>query len=161
MFRLVSAIVALLLCSSAMALAQNQPPSPSPREPEITTWGRGEVKLAPNYAYVLFGVATQSPSAVETASENARKIAAVLSALRALGLTLAEIQELAGTYLQRTDEPIGPRLAGALCAVRARTEQRIGQLRTLLQRIAEFEAEHVAELTGEVDFRTQDPRYRA
>ena len=87
MFRLVSAIVALLLCSSAMALAQNQPPSPSPREPEITTWGRGEVKLAPNYAYVLFGVATQSSSAVETASENARKIAAVLSALRALGLT--------------------------------------------------------------------------
>ena len=114
MFRLVSAIVALLLCSSAMALAQNQPPSPSPREPEITTWGRGEVKLAPNYAYVLFGVATQSSSAVETASENARKIAAVLSALRALGLTDQQATTSGYTLNQTYEYPKNgpPKLTG-------------------------------------------------
>ena len=49
----------------------------------------------------------------------------VVGGLRDLGLTLHEIRDLAGSYLQESDEPVGPRLATLLQAVRARTEQRI------------------------------------
>src|SRR5262245_57944552 len=45
----------------------------------------------------------------------------VVGTLRGLGLTLAEIQDLASSYLGSTDEPIAPRLARALHAVRTRT----------------------------------------
>lgn len=83
----------------------------------------------------------------------------VISMLRNLGLTLAEIQELATNYLQRTSEPSGPRLAKLLAAVRDRTEQRIDTLHQILQRIGAFEAGHAAELTGDADFRAQDPHF--
>ena len=82
----------------------------------------------------------------------------VVGMLRGLGLTLAEIQDLTRAYLQPTPEPTGPRLASLLEAVRARTEKRIDDLHGLLRRIEEFEATHRAELTGQADFRTQDPR---
>jgi hypothetical protein len=49
----------------------------------------------------------------------------VVSALRAVGLTLAEIQELAGSYLRPQGENIGPRLTGMLGVARARTQDRI------------------------------------
>ena len=84
MTRFVGALTLLLLASSAVSLAQQTAIAPSPREPEITASGRGEVRLAPDYAYVLIGVTTQSPSAVQTASQNAAKVAAVTSALHAL-----------------------------------------------------------------------------
>jgi DNA-binding transcriptional MerR regulator len=80
-----------------------------------------------------------------------------VDALRGLGLTLAEIQGLAVNYLARTDEPIGPRLAEVLKAVRARTEDRIAELRALLRRISDYEADHGDELAGRADFRTGDP----
>ena len=76
-----------------------------------------------------------------------------------LGLPLSEIQELIATYLGRTDEPIGPRLAQTLKAVRARTELRIAELQALLQRITNYEADHADELSGRADFRAQDPRF--
>lgn len=83
----------------------------------------------------------------------------VVSALRALGLTLAEIRELAGSYLGQTDENPGPRLAGMLEAVRARTRDRIAELHQLLLRIDEFEASAAAELAGRADFRARDPHF--
>jgi MerR family transcriptional regulator, copper efflux regulator len=82
----------------------------------------------------------------------------VVSGLRGLGLTLQEIRDLAGTYLQDTGEPVGPRLAAVLQAVRARTQQRIAELQQRLERIGEFEAARAAELAGHADFRAQDPR---
>jgi MerR family transcriptional regulator, copper efflux regulator len=82
----------------------------------------------------------------------------VVSGLRGLGLTLQEIRDLAGTYLQDTGEPVGPRLAAVLQAVRARTQQRIAELQQRLERIGEFEAACAAELAGHADFRAQDPR---
>ena len=75
----------------------------------------------------LIYTAGRSPGNYRLFDEEALPCVRMITTLRGLGLTLAEIEELAGTYLQRTDEPIGPRLAGALCAVRGRTEQRIGQ----------------------------------
>lgn len=82
----------------------------------------------------------------------------VVGTLRGLGLTLVEIQELAARYLGRADEPIGPRLAQVLRAVRARAEHRIDGLQALLQRITEYEADHAEELAGRADFRVHDPR---
>jgi MerR family transcriptional regulator, copper efflux regulator len=83
---------------------------------------------------------------------------AVVGTLRGLGLTLAEIRELTAIYLGRTDEPIGPRLARTLRAVRERTTVRIAEPRALLSRIAEYEAEHADELAGRADFPAHDPR---
>jgi DNA-binding transcriptional MerR regulator len=85
----------------------------------------------------------------------------VVGTLRALGLTLAEIRELAGSYLGQTGENPGPRLAGTLEAVRARTRDRIAELHQVLQRIDEFEASAAAELAGQADFRARDPHFSA
>jgi hypothetical protein len=63
----------------------------------------------------------------------------VVRTLRGLGLTLAEIQVLAGTYTRRGDAAIGPRLAKAVSAARSRTGERIDALRDVMSRIDEFE----------------------
>jgi len=92
--------------------------------------------------------------------EDALWCVGVVSGLRTLGLTLSEIQKLASNYLAHTGEPVGPRLAGVLKVVRARTERRIAELQGLLGRLDEFEVAAAAELAGQADFRTQDPRFR-
>lgn len=83
----------------------------------------------------------------------------VVGGLRSLGLTLAELKELAAIYLTQPGNPIGRRMAGLLAAVRARTAGRIAELKQLLERIDAFEAEHVDELAGRADFHAQDPRF--
>jgi len=83
----------------------------------------------------------------------------VVSGLRSLGLTLAELRELAANYLTQPGEPVGPKMAALLAAVRARTSGRIAELEELLKRVEAFEAEHADELAGLADFRTQDPRF--
>jgi MerR family transcriptional regulator, copper efflux regulator len=83
----------------------------------------------------------------------------VVGTLRTLGLTLAEIRELAGGYLCHTGDNIGPRLAGMLEMVRARTQDRITELYQLLRRIDDFEARAGAELAGRADFRAEDPHF--
>lgn len=93
-------------------------------------------------------------------NEEALWCVGVISGLRGLGLTLAEIRELAATYLTRPGEPVGPRMAGLLKDVRARTDRRIAELQELLHRLDEFEAAAGAELAGQADFRAQDPHFR-
>jgi MerR family transcriptional regulator, copper efflux regulator len=83
----------------------------------------------------------------------------VVRGLRSLGLTLAEIQVLASSYLNQPGEPAGPRLAAALEVVRERTKGRIMELHQLLERIDEFTSAHADELAGRTDFRASDPRY--
>lgn len=73
-----------------------------------------------------------------------------MTGLRKLGLTLTEIQELSDVYLHR-DEPLGPRLADLLAAVRARTETRIAELRYRLECIDQVERDHAAELAGRTE----------
>lgn len=87
----------------------------------------------------------------------------VVTGLRNLGLTVAEIRGLAIVYLGVPDEPIGPRLAERLGAARARVDARIADLVLLRQRIDDFEASRHAELAGRpgADFRHGDPRNRA
>lgn len=83
----------------------------------------------------------------------------VVGTLRGLGLTLAEIEELAGTYLVQSQKQIGPTLASMLQAVRLRILQRIAEEHELLARIDAFEAAHASELAGRSDFRATDPRH--
>lgn len=102
----------------------------------------------------------RSPGNYRLFGDEALWCVAVIGSLRSLGLTVAEIRDIAYEYLHRADEPSGPRLATVLRAVRARTESRIGELQQMLERIDGFEAAHATELAGAsgVDFRDTDPR---
>lgn len=82
----------------------------------------------------------------------------LITGLRDLGLTLAEIQELGTAYLQPSPEPLGPRIARLLETARLRTERRIDELRVRVERIREFSIAYAPELSGAADFRAQDPR---
>jgi MerR family copper efflux transcriptional regulator len=85
----------------------------------------------------------------------------VIATLRGLGMTLAEIGDLAASYLQRSGEPIGPRLAEVLDAVRGRTENRIAELREVLRRIDDYRSQFADQLAGRADFRASDPHFGA
>jgi MerR family copper efflux transcriptional regulator len=83
----------------------------------------------------------------------------VVTGLRNLGLTVAEIRELARVYVDDPGEPIGPRLAERLEEARSRIDDRIAELTALRKRIDDFETRHGAELSGRggADFRATDP----
>ena len=106
----------------------------------------------------LIYTAGRSPGNYRLYDEEALWCVGVIGSLRGLGLTLAEIRELAEVYLARTEDPIGPRLSAVLRAARGRVQNRITELQQLLQRIDDFEADHAAELARRTDFRVQDPR---
>ena len=102
----------------------------------------------------------RSPGNYRLFDDDALWCVAVVGTLRQLGLTLAEIQQLAGTYMQGSKDPIGPALARVLRVVRARSRDRIAELQHLLTRIDDFEATHHDELSGAADFRATDPHHQ-
>jgi MerR family transcriptional regulator, copper efflux regulator len=108
----------------------------------------------------LIYTAGRSPGNYRLFDESALWCIQVIHNLRALGLSLSEIRELAGIYLGRPDQPIGPHLAELLCTVRTRVDRHIVELQELRERIDSFEADHQAELAGQpgADFRAGDPR---
>ena len=61
--------------------------APNAPVPQIIIVGHGEVKVSPDRATIQVSVQTQAQTAAAAATENANKLQAVLSALRALGLT--------------------------------------------------------------------------
>jgi DNA-binding transcriptional MerR regulator len=64
----------------------------------------------------------------------------VVQGLRALGLTLNEIQTLATRYRERPGEPIEPLLNEQLVWALARVEARIAALQAVRQRVLDFQA---------------------
>jgi MerR family copper efflux transcriptional regulator len=72
----------------------------------------------------------------------------VIDNLRALGLTIKEIRELAGVYVERPGEPIGPQLADLLDRAEQRFEQRREQLEAIRGRIRAFRSANKAALAG-------------
>ena len=86
--------------------------------------------------------------------------AQVISRLRSLGLTIKEIDELGSAYLERPDEPIGPRLAVVLDRAEQRIETRIVELTAVRDRIREYRTQHAAALAGgpAADLFGPDPR---
>jgi uncharacterized protein YggE len=86
---IIGAFAALIAASSTTARAQTPPPPP-----QITVSARGEVQVAPDRARVQVGVETQAKTAAAAANENNRKQAAILAAIRALGIPPASITTL-------------------------------------------------------------------
>ena len=104
----------------------------------------------------------RSPGNYRLFDESALWCADVIRNLRSLGLTVAEIREIAAIYLGKPDESIGPHLASRVRAARSRISARIEELEQLRQRIDDFESTHAAELAGDQDsgLGAQDPRSR-
>lgn len=83
----------------------------------------------------------------------------MISGLRSLGLTLAEVEEFGKAYLARAGVPIGPRLDELLERVRARVSAELHEREQLIARIDGFRADNAAALAGEpgADLGPPDP----
>jgi DNA-binding transcriptional MerR regulator len=91
---------------------------------------------------------SRSESGDRLFDESALWCAQVIAALRSMGLTIKEIEQLARDYLSQPDEPVGPRVAALLDAAEQRTENRIAELQAVRRRIGDFRNRHVAALAG-------------
>lgn len=121
---------------------------------------RGGIPVKALRGYTDMGLvysAGRSPAGYRLFDESALWCVAVIGRLRSLGLTVAEIRELAGIYLGRPGEPIGPHVAERLRRARGRTDARIRELQALRQRIDDVLARD-GELAGDA-FRGSDPRH--
>ena len=114
MLKAIVGSLGLLITLSAASSAQQTQPAPKPLEPEINTGGHGEVRLSPDVAYVTVGVTTQSPNAMVAASENSRRIAAIVAALHTLGLTDQQVRTAGYSLTQIYEYPKNeePRVRG-------------------------------------------------
>jgi DNA-binding transcriptional MerR regulator len=101
--------------------------------------------------------AGRSPAGYRLYDESALWCVAVIAELRGLGLTIAEIRDLAAVYLGRPGEPVGPHLAALLRRARDRADARIRTLQELRERIDQALAGD--DLAGEA-LRQADPQAR-
>ncbi len=62
-----------------------------PENRRLTVTGNAVISAAPDTAHITLGVETSNPSAEVAAAENAERMAKVMAALKALGLTEGEI----------------------------------------------------------------------
>src|ERR1051325_3190822 len=85
--RLLGAIGVILLPVSVHAQDIQTPVPALATGPQIVVTGHGEIKVSPDRATIQIAVQTRATTAAEAAAQNATKQQAVLSALRALGLT--------------------------------------------------------------------------
>lgn len=92
----------LFALATAPVRAQTTPLPP----PSINVMSRGEVQVAPDRARVQVGIETQARTAAQASQENNKKQAAILAAIRALGIPAAQIQTLNYSVMpmQRYDE---------------------------------------------------------
>ena len=75
-------------------------------EPQIAVAARGEIKVSPDRATIQVSVQTRAATAAAAASENATKQAAVIQALRALGLGSDQISTINyNVYPEQRYEP--------------------------------------------------------
>ena len=84
----------------------------------------------------------------------------VIRSLRALGLTLREIQEISAVYGEHPGEPIGPHLQQKLDVALGRIEARMAESQKVRHRIRRFQAAHATALAGQADLELYavDPR---
>ncbi len=88
--------------------------APNDPVPQIVVTGRGEVKVSPDRASIQVSVQTRAATAAAAAAENANKQQAVLSALRALGLTNDQLSTVGYNVYpeQRYDQGKEPMIIG-------------------------------------------------
>jgi uncharacterized protein YggE len=77
----------LSLLAPVMLHAQDNTATLVSQTPQIVVTGHGEVKVSPDRATIQIAVQTRALTASDAAAQNATKQQAVLSALKALGLT--------------------------------------------------------------------------
>lgn len=99
--------------------------------------------------------AGRSPAGYRLYDESALWCVSVIGELRGLGLTIAEIRDLAAVYLGRPGEPVGQHLAALLRRARDRADTRIASLQDLRDRIDQALARD--DLAGDA-LRDTDPR---
>jgi uncharacterized protein YggE len=114
-------VTALAVVSSLPMRAQPpQPPGPGPRPvPSLVAQATGQVDVAPDLAVVRLGVVVQNPSA-RAAQEGANKVvAALLAAVRELGIDAKDLQTsqlnlnpIYAPYRPDGGEPQEPRITG-------------------------------------------------
>jgi DNA-binding transcriptional MerR regulator len=97
----------------------------------------------------LIYTAGRSQSNYRLFDEEALWCVQMVSGLRSLGLTLAEIEEFGKAYLERPEESPGPLLAALLDEVRRRVSAQLVELEQIVQRIDAFRAANAAALAGE------------
>jgi DNA-binding transcriptional MerR regulator len=102
--------------------------------------------------------AGRSPAGYRLYDDSALWCVAVIGELRGLGLTIAEIRDLAAVYLGHPGEPVGPHLAVLLRRARDRADARIRNLQELRERIDQALAKD--DLPGGA-LRDTDPRHGA
>ena len=122
-------------------LAAQQPPPVSPsagaaaavEPPQISTSAIGESRLVPDRALIDIGVQTRAATAEQAAAENARRVQAVLAALRALGIAAEQLTTVNYSVYpeMRYDERQGdrePRIVGYNVVNSVRAELRRQEL---------------------------------
>lgn len=87
--RLILAFSALFVLSNKPVLAQIE--ASYPPIPQISVTGHGEVRVTPDRANIQISVQSRAGTAAAAAAENARKQAAVISAIKALGIANDQI----------------------------------------------------------------------
>lgn len=102
---------------------------------EYTDWG-------------LVSTPGRSPANYRLFDDVALECVRWIRTMRGLGLTLAEIRELASGIADASCESLGPRLAERLHLARTRLDDRIAELRRVRHRIDEFEATYRDTLSG-------------
>ncbi len=116
-----TALLFVLLTSTLSLVAEAQsrpvppgPPSPTPVAPGVRTIrveGLGEVKVAPDEAFLDLGVETLAPTAKVAAEENARKMEKIIGALVQAGIPRKEIETRNYTVYQEFEPQPRPDVA--------------------------------------------------
>jgi MerR family transcriptional regulator, copper efflux regulator len=108
----------------------------------------------------LIYTAGRSPANYRLFDSSALWCAHVIRNLRSLGLTINEIEQLARVYLDRPEEPIGPRLGALLGRAEQRVDQRIRELEQMRARIRRYRSEHPDVLAGAAERELTGPDAR-
>ena len=109
MKRFLSILIAIIL--SAVALAQTPPP---PMPETVTVSGNGRAMVTPDRFTFTVGVQSVAPTVDDAVTENNRKVAAVIAALKKAGAQPADIQTSQFTIYPQQDYQEGrlPRILG-------------------------------------------------
>jgi len=84
-------VVAACLLAAPLSAQQGANIVPVEPIPQIVVGSSGQVKISPDRATIQISVQTKAATAAAAASENASRQAAVISAIRALGLSADQI----------------------------------------------------------------------
>lgn len=114
-------LVLLLSTLAPVALAQTRQPPTAPTPPlvnplarTIRVEGTGEVKVAPDEAFIDLAMETLAPTAKAAADENARKMDKVIAALVQAGIPRKEIETRNYTVFPEFEPPLKPDMAPKL-----------------------------------------------